>query len=102
MVLYIFRERSLPEFGNAARIQSIYPQESGKLPFSNQLLIEPLTAREMDVLELLVEGLSNQEIATRLMIAEGTVKYYTRQIYGKLQVRNRAQAINLARELRLV
>ncbi|UCG26169.1 MAG: tetratricopeptide repeat protein [Chloroflexota bacterium] len=67
----------------------------------NQLLAEPLTERELEVLAYLAEGLSNPEIAERLTIAEGTVKYYTRQIYGKLQVNNRTQAVNQARELGL-
>jgi ATP/maltotriose-dependent transcriptional regulator MalT len=68
----------------------------------NRLLVEPLTGRELDVLAYLAEGLSNREIAERLIIAEGTVKYYTRQIYGKLQVNNRTQAVTQARELGLV
>ena len=68
----------------------------------NQMLVEPLTERELDVLIYLAEGHSNREIAERLTIAEGTVKYYTRQIYGKLQVNNRTQAVKQARELGLV
>jgi DNA-binding CsgD family transcriptional regulator len=68
----------------------------------NQTLVEPLTDRELEVLHLLAEGLSNQQIADRLTLAEGTVKYYTRQIYGKFQVHNRVQAVALARELGLV
>lgn len=68
----------------------------------NQSLVEPLTDREMDVLRLLAEGLSNRQIADDLTIAEGTVKYYTRQIYGKLQVRNRVRAVSVAQELKLV
>lgn len=68
----------------------------------NQALVEPLTGRELDVLHLLAKGLSNQQIAERLTLAEGTVKYYTRQIYSKLQVRNRVAAVALAQELGLV
>ena len=71
-------------------------------PDPNQALVEPLTPREMEVLELLAEGLTNREIAQRLTIAEGTVKYYTRQIYGKLQVRNRIRAVAIAQALKLV
>ena len=58
--------------------------------------IEPLTAREMDVLCLLAEGLSNQEIAESLVMEVGTVKWYNTQIYGKLQVKNRKQAVTRA------
>ena len=68
----------------------------------NQALVEPLTAREQDVLALLAAGHSNRQIAENLIIAEGTVKYYTRQIYSKLQVNNRTQAVTLAGELGLV
>ena len=49
----------------------------------------------------MAEGLTNPEIAERLIIATGTVKYYTGQIYGKLGVRNRVEAVALGRELHL-
>ena len=65
-------------------------------------LVEPLTAREIEVLQLLAEGLTNPEIAERLIIATGTVKYYTGQIYGKLAVRNRVEAVARGRELKLL
>lgn len=77
------------------------PPEPDAADDANQALTEPLTARELDVLQLLVAGLSNKEIAERLVLAEGTVKYYTRQIYGKLQVKNRIQATAVARNLNL-
>ncbi|HSM55925.1 MAG TPA: tetratricopeptide repeat protein, partial [Candidatus Sulfomarinibacteraceae bacterium] len=51
-------------------------------------LVEPLTKREAEVLQLLAEGLSNAQIAERLVLALGTVKYYTSEIYGKLGVSN--------------
>jgi len=65
-------------------------------------LVEPLTARELDVLRLLYDGLTNQEIADELVLAVGTVKFYTGQIYGKLGVRNRVTAVARARELNLI
>lgn len=58
--------------------------------------IEPLTKREMNVLTLLAEGLSNQEIADSLVMEVGTIKWYNTQIYGKLQVENRKQAVTRA------
>lgn len=67
-----------------------------------QPLIEPLTPRELEVLALIGEGLSNQAIADRLVITVGTVKSYTVAIYGKLGVRSRTQAIALARKLKLL
>ena len=69
---------------------------------SAQALVEPLTPRELDVLELLCEGLTNREIADELILAIGTVKFYTGQIYGKLGVRNRVTAVVRARELDLI
>jgi len=65
-------------------------------------LVEPLTAREIELLRLVAAGLSNQEIAEKLVIAVGTVKAHTASIYGKLDVRSRTQAVARARELGLL
>jgi ATP/maltotriose-dependent transcriptional regulator MalT len=69
---------------------------------ANQPLVEPLTPRELNVLQLLARGLSNQEVAAELILSVGTVKFYTGQIYGKLGVNSRTQAIVHARELQLL
>jgi LuxR family maltose regulon positive regulatory protein len=65
-------------------------------------LIEPLTERELEVLRLLVVGLPNKEIARTLFIAVGTVKQHLKHIYGKLDVHNRTEAADRARDLGLV
>ena len=57
-----------------------------------QQVVEPLTAREIEVLELIVEGQSNKEIAEALVISESTVKNHLRNILEKLHLRNRIQA----------
>ena len=62
-------------------------------------LVEPLTGRELEVLGLIAAGLTNQHIADELIISVGTVKFYTSQIYGKLAVNSRTQAVARAREL---
>ena len=79
------------------------PEEQATMPTEPaQALVEPLTARELDVLKLLCKGLTNQEIADELVLALGTVKFYTGQIYGKLGVRNRVTAVARTRELNLI
>ena len=65
-------------------------------------VIETLTARELEVLHLLAEGYSNRQVAEKLILAEGTVKYYVHAILEKLQVHSRTQAIAKARELNLI
>jgi predicted ATPase/DNA-binding CsgD family transcriptional regulator len=65
-------------------------------------LPEPLTEREREVLELVAEGLSNQAIAERLILSLGTVKWYTGQIYAKLGVQTRTQAVVRARAVGLL
>jgi LuxR family maltose regulon positive regulatory protein len=73
-----------------------------KLPPPAQPLIEPLSERELEVLRLVAEGFSNQEIADRLVISLGTVKTHVHNILGKLDVRGRTQAAARARELDLI
>jgi LuxR family transcriptional regulator, maltose regulon positive regulatory protein len=69
---------------------------------SDQPLLDPLTAREQEVLTLIAEGLSNREIAARLFIEVGTVKWYVHTLLRKLEVDSRTKAISRARELHLV
>jgi LuxR family maltose regulon positive regulatory protein len=65
-------------------------------------LVEPLTDRELEVLRLMAGGLSNSEIAVRLIVAESTVKKHINHLFDKLDVETRVQAINKARELKLI
>ena len=62
-------------------------------------LIEPLTARELEVLALLAEGITNREIGDRLFVSLGTVKRHTHNIYSKLGVNSRTQAIVRSQKL---
>ena len=62
-------------------------------------LVEPLTQRERQILGLLADGLTNREIADRLYLSHETVKWYNKQLYGKLGVSNRTQAAAKAQEL---
>jgi LuxR family maltose regulon positive regulatory protein len=64
--------------------------------------IEPLSDRELEVLQLIAEGLSRQEIATKLVLSLNTVKTHARNIYSKLGVNNQMQAVGKARGLGLL
>ena len=65
-------------------------------------LIEPLSERETEILGLVNAGLSNSEIADKLIVTVGTVKKHLNNIFGKLQVTSRTQAIVRARALDLL
>jgi LuxR family maltose regulon positive regulatory protein len=65
-------------------------------------LLEPLTEREKNVLAYLVDGASNGEVAKRIFVSENTVKFHLKNIYSKLSVSNRMQAITAARQLSLL
>jgi LuxR family transcriptional regulator, maltose regulon positive regulatory protein len=69
---------------------------------SNEFLVEPLSPRELEVLQLIAQGLSNDEISQRLFLALSTVKGHNRIIFGKLQVQRRTEAVARARELGLL
>jgi LuxR family maltose regulon positive regulatory protein len=78
------------------------PQEkadAGKLQTPESEPVEPLSEREQEILQLVAEGLTNREIAARLFLALNTVKAHTRNIYGKLGVHSRTQAVARARAL---
>ena len=94
------------ELRSAFRISSGIPSgapEAEATPHSPvQPLIETLSARELEVLSLVAEGLSNLDVGRRLHIAESTVKSHLNNVYGKLGVRNRTQAVAKARALDLL
>jgi LuxR family maltose regulon positive regulatory protein len=101
---------------NQARIAGIFPDYVDQLlaaskhgtvhqPIqseSTSLLVEPLSAREMDVLKLLAQGCTDKKIAESLVIARETVHKHLKNIYGKLDVHSRTEAIIRARELSLI
>jgi LuxR family maltose regulon positive regulatory protein len=68
----------------------------------SQPLVEPLTQRELEILQLIAEGRSNREIGERLFLALDTVKGHNQQIFGKLHVQRRTEAVARARELGLI
>jgi LuxR family transcriptional regulator, maltose regulon positive regulatory protein len=73
----------------------VVSEQKTSLPLSDPASewVEPLSERELEVLQLIAEGLTNQEVATRLYLSLHTVKVHARNIYAKLGVKNRTQAV---------
>ena len=65
-------------------------------PLDHSPLVEPLTAREAQVLNLLADGLPNKAIAANLGVSEETVKFHLAAIFGKLGASNRTEAVRIA------
>jgi ATP/maltotriose-dependent transcriptional regulator MalT len=79
--------------------------ESGEAPgrfVAQERLEDPLSERELEVLSILASGKTNTEVAGDLFVSVGTVKSHAGNIYRKLGARNRAEALNRARELGLI
>jgi len=84
------------------RLLAAFPAEEAVDRGPSVEMVEPLSERESQVLQCIAEGLSNREIAQRLLISLHTVKWHTSNIYGKLAVKNRTQAVARARTLGLL
>ena len=93
----VYAGRLLEHFALQAADSGNGGPRSGRTPG-----LEPLSGREVEVLELVAAGRSNAEIAGELYLSVGTVKAHVHHIFGKLLVRNRSQAVARARELRLL
>jgi LuxR family maltose regulon positive regulatory protein len=104
-----------PVAAYAARLLEAFPRTEGRglrtepvewlhsvLSPQPSTLVEPLSERELEVLRLIAAGLSNQAIADRLVVAVSTIKKHVNNIYGKLDVQSRTQALVRARELALL
>ncbi len=106
-MLQLLRENSahkiMPAYTDKllAAFQAEQRQNKNK-PEPPRPLIELLSQRELEVLQLIADGLSNQEICKRLFLALDTVKGHNRRIFNKLQVQRRTEAIARARELGLL
>jgi LuxR family maltose regulon positive regulatory protein len=97
-------KRLLAAIGQAPEIGKQEPaaMPPASAPPSDSILMEPLSARELEVLGLVAAGLSNQAIAQKLVVALSTVKKHIANSYAKLDVQSRTQAIARARELNLI
>ncbi len=107
---YLMKNVQAEEMANAIRSAAVgrltlSPEVSEALSDANDFQIFPaedLTERERDVLKLLIDGLSNNEIADRLIISPSTVKYHIGNIYTKLGVDSRVAAVSIAIQRQLI
>jgi len=96
-----FVSRLLAAFAEPG-IQSKPAVTSAIQPPTINPLVEPLSERECEVLKLIAAGYTNRQIANELVVSLDTVKKHTTHIYGKMGVKNRTQAIAMAREIKLI
>jgi LuxR family transcriptional regulator, maltose regulon positive regulatory protein len=99
-LLHLARSRQI-ETEYVTDLLSVIQQASGTKQTLPQLLVDPLTTREIEVLKLIEAGYSNQEIAEKLVISFTTVKRHISNIYTKLDVETRTQAVAIGKELKL-
>jgi LuxR family maltose regulon positive regulatory protein len=93
--LFVYVEKLLSAFERVEEKQSTtHPKKPD--------MVEPLSERELEVLRLVAQGLTNNEISQRLVLALSTIKGHNLRIFGKLQVQNRTEAVRRARELGLL
>ena len=98
-------EKILAAFRNVEHSVLKHVDKPQATPFPSakpQPLIEPLTNRELDVLELLAQRLQNKEIAEKLFVSPATIKSHLESIYQKLNVTNRREAVDKANVLRII
>jgi LuxR family maltose regulon positive regulatory protein len=111
--LFLDEEKPMAELLQIAVSKNIHSDEANRLlatfgsfkekqPTLVQPLIEPLSDRELEVLHYLATGMSNQAIADQLFVSLAAVKWHAHNIYGKLEVNNRTQAVAKAREFGLL
>jgi LuxR family maltose regulon positive regulatory protein len=93
-----FIDQILHELGRPSEATSLPPEEN----LNSLAVAASITGREQEVLQLLCDGLTNNEIAARLCVSPGTVKTHLANIYAKLDVKSRGQAVAEARALRLI
>ena len=88
--------------GYVSQLLSVAVTTAEAITIEASPLVDPLSERELEILRLIALGSSNPEIAEELVLAIGTVKSHTGNIYSKLGVRNRTEAVACARELNLL
>ena len=95
----------MPDY--CSQLLAVFADEGQKVehkpaPPTSQPLIDPLSARELEILSLIAAGLKNKEIAGQLFISLNTVLYHNKNIYSKLGVNSRTKAVTKAKDLNLL
>ena len=88
--------------GAPSLVQSLIRLSGRRESTSDDPLVEPLTAREMEVIQLMAQGLANKQIALSLGISEHTVKFHLSSLYAKLGISSRTEAVKRGIELGLI
>ncbi|QUW23300.1 hypothetical protein JSQ81_07125 [Sporosarcina sp. Marseille-Q4063] len=108
MYIKLRKDRHIPSWSTipidyVKKIMSIFTEEQSALGLNSEKKnpLHGLTPRELEVLKLLTTGLSNRKIADELFLSPGTVRIYLSNIYAKLQVKSRTQAVIIANENKL-
>ena len=94
-----------PLLGYVEKLITAFARPAEKQSTSSNVkseMIEPLSPRELEILQLIAQGLSNPEIGKRLFLALDTIKGHNRRIFDKLQVHRRTEAVARAHELGLI
>jgi LuxR family maltose regulon positive regulatory protein len=99
-LLHLARSQQI-EMEYVTALLSVCEKTAGPTQLPPKLLTEPLTVREVEVLNLIQAGCSNQDIANQLVISIPTVKRHISNIYNKLGVESRTQAVAIGKELKL-
>jgi len=101
-VLDLLTELENKPFRQEAGANGVAGSDGSPRPQAREGLVEPLSQREMEVLTFINEGLANKDIASKMDVAPATVKAHIRNLYGKLAVGRRTEALARARELGLL
>ena len=88
--------------GALGLVQSLIRLSGRRESSSEESLVEQLTAREMEVIQLMAQGLANKQIALSLSISEHTVKFHLSSLYAKLGISSRTEAVKRGIELGLI
>jgi NarL family two-component system response regulator LiaR len=99
--IWLARKLTLPKLRTVIVEKEVYIKDPATVN-EKELVRLGLSARELEVLRLMAEGLSNQEIAARLFVSLNTIKTHSANIFFKLDVRRRTQAIDKAKKLNII